>query len=524
MTKKALIYTRVSTEEQGSQFSLPDQKARLERFCILKDIEVVAHYREEHSAKNFEDRKVFQQLLTDAKRQRKQIDYVLFVRWDRFSRNVTQSFEMIRRLADLGIEANAVEGWIDHSVPENLLMLAFYLASPEVENTRRGLNVKRGLRQAVRQGRFPHRAPKGYKNGRDDQNKPLCMPDNTLTKSGHSVAELVTMAFEEYGRGHIGIVELTQKYHRLGLKLQRSAMSNMLRSPFYMGKIYLEAWKDEKAGLYTGLHEPIITPEIFYKVQNVLNGNRPHMKPSDTVREQLPLRGLLACPKCGKTLTGSGSRSRNGDRHFYYHCREGCKMRLRADKLDQMIIALLKDIKPTQEALELYVEILKEATEQRHWQQQQQRTTITKQINTLQEKLGQLEEKFITDQITITVYQKWQGKYTTDLADLKDQQRSITQNLKSNLSAVSASLPLLSNLDHYYAVGTATFKNKLIRIIFTDKITPENPQGRTAPIHPIIAQISQPRAILNRQTQNTAPSDSMVRHAGFEPATPTLSR
>jgi site-specific DNA recombinase len=47
-------------------------------------------------------------------------------------------------------------------VPENKMMLAFYLASPEVENDRRSINVKSGIYRAKKEGRWTTLAPAGY--------------------------------------------------------------------------------------------------------------------------------------------------------------------------------------------------------------------------------------------------------------------------------------------------------------------------------------------------------------------------
>ncbi|ULT38442.1 hypothetical protein KRR40_25355 [Niabella defluvii] len=55
---------------------------------------------------------------------------------------------MISLLRHFGVEPQAVEQPLDLSVPENKMMLAFYLAAPEVENDRRALNVFNGMRRA----------------------------------------------------------------------------------------------------------------------------------------------------------------------------------------------------------------------------------------------------------------------------------------------------------------------------------------------------------------------------------------
>jgi len=52
---------------------------------------------------------------------------------------------MISALRKLEVELQAIEQPLDLSVPENKMMLAFYLAAPEVENDRRALNVLNGM-------------------------------------------------------------------------------------------------------------------------------------------------------------------------------------------------------------------------------------------------------------------------------------------------------------------------------------------------------------------------------------------
>jgi len=67
-------------------------------------------------------------------------------------------------LADLGIEPQPIEQPLDISIPENKMMLAFYLAAPEVENDRRALNTFHGMRRARKEGQWMGPAPIGYTN------------------------------------------------------------------------------------------------------------------------------------------------------------------------------------------------------------------------------------------------------------------------------------------------------------------------------------------------------------------------
>jgi site-specific DNA recombinase len=162
MARKVVLYTRVSTDDQKENgFSLQDQEARLRRHCQRKGFEVVAHYQDDHSAKNFK-RPEFSRFLQDMKEKVIRPDLFLCVRMDRFSRNLEESLQMLARFKDLGLEFQTLENNYDLSQPENLIPYVLNMVLPQVDNERRGLNTKRGMRQARREGRWVGAPPRGY--------------------------------------------------------------------------------------------------------------------------------------------------------------------------------------------------------------------------------------------------------------------------------------------------------------------------------------------------------------------------
>ena len=70
---------------------------------------------------------------------------MLVTTWDRFSRNVTDSFLMIRQLKEMGIEVQAIEQPIDFSIPESKAMLVINLVFPEIDNDRRSIKIRGGI-------------------------------------------------------------------------------------------------------------------------------------------------------------------------------------------------------------------------------------------------------------------------------------------------------------------------------------------------------------------------------------------
>ena len=109
--KKAILYCRVCSDEQAKDGSLKYQADALKRFCESNDIEVVDIYEENYSAKTFdrpEMKKICKKYLKECKSV--DADGLLVLRWDRFTRNVSDWRDYISEFRKYGIEVKAIEG------------------------------------------------------------------------------------------------------------------------------------------------------------------------------------------------------------------------------------------------------------------------------------------------------------------------------------------------------------------------------------------------------------------------------
>jgi DNA invertase Pin-like site-specific DNA recombinase len=156
--ESAYIYVRVSTDEQKRKgYSLVEQEERLLNHCEINNIKVKGIFREDFSAKDF-NRPEWKRLIKVIKRNKHRLpENVLFLKWDRFSRNIEFAYQMIGVLKELNVRAVAIDQPIDFEVPESIVMLAVYLSIPEAENNRRGRNASDGMRRAKKMGRWPGR-------------------------------------------------------------------------------------------------------------------------------------------------------------------------------------------------------------------------------------------------------------------------------------------------------------------------------------------------------------------------------
>ena len=256
----AHLYIRVSTDEQADKgFSQRDQDERLHNYCKLHNITVGQVIYEDYSAKTFM-RPEWTKLITHLKKTKgKSCDYILFTKWDRFTRKAMDGYNMINFLMGLDIMLVAIEQPLDLTIPEQKLMLAVYLSMPEVENDRQGLNVKYGMRRAKKEGRWMGTALPGYKNKvRDDGSKHIVIhePEASLMKWS-----METIAKNIYPTEHVWKLA-----RRKGLKCSRVSFWRAIKNPGYCGKILIPKLGVEEAHMVTGIHEPLISETLFHQI------------------------------------------------------------------------------------------------------------------------------------------------------------------------------------------------------------------------------------------------------------------
>ena len=471
--KKAVIMARVSTDEQASGYSLDSQIEQLRRYCEQRDIEIVYEFREEHSAKTFE-RPEFNKFLKIAKSNKGMFDLFLFISWDRFSRNTTDSFMMIRTMQKLGIEAQATTQPIDFKIPESKFMLAYYLTFPEVDNDRRSIKIKDGIRMALQSGRWPGVAPKGYLNSRDSSNKPLLIPN---PKTAPAIKLMFELALTEMTHCQIR-AEIKAK----GLIYSRNGISTALRNPLYMGKLVIRPNENELTSrMVDGIHEPLISEELFYKVQNKLSAKVNKRKSSRNIyiRPELPFRGIMNCSKCRNLLTGSGSRSKTGAYHFYYHCNYCCKERIPATKLHNEINQVLNLFKFKKNPTELYNDILSNYLNEDEKNSASEKLKAKKSLEQVEKRLENLQFLFLDGQIEVLEYQKLKSKLVSEATNLKQisvPKDAIKKELKEKLKS---SVNLLGNLSKAIMSMEIEEKQLVLSSIFPEKIQFDGKKCRT---------------------------------------------
>lgn len=478
--KTAVIYTRVSTDEQAkSGYSLPYQQEVLEKYCAVAGIQVLRHFQDDHSAKTF-NRPKFNQLLEYLKGNKRSVDYLLFLKWDRFSRNATDSFNMIRQLTEWGIEPQAVQQPLDLSIPQNKLMLAFYLMEPEVNNDVRSLATKEGLRKIKLLGGWVVKPPMGYQAKRTEIGLPTMEPD----KHANAIRE----AFQLMADGTHTQNEIRAILRRKGCPLSKNYLLHVLKHPCYMGQIYVDEHRKEPAKWVKGLHEPIVSEELFSSVQRRLSCNGSAKGRHLKLSEDLPLRGHLLCNRCGNKLTGSASRGRLGGKYYYYHCQYGCKERFPAIEVNEAFESHLRKLKPKPEIVELYKAILEDIFSEKAGSGEDRIKEVKKEVGELREKLLRADELFVDGKLPADRYTEFTDTFRRKLHQ-HEQELEELQAIDTDYKVyIDQGFLLVNHLDSYFQFATLEAKSKLVGSIYPQQmIYVGNGEYRTPSPNQVIA-------------------------------------
>lgn len=470
--------SRVSSDEQAKGFSLDVQSDALLKYCQRNDIDVVYTFNEDHSAKDF-NRPAFRKFLDYAKKNRGNIDLLLFTSWDRFSRNIMDAYMMIDQLKKYGILPFAIEQPIDLTIPENKVLLAVYLVIPEVDNDRRSIKIKGGMRAALKAGRWCRQAPIGYRNARDERNRPIIVPSKDASN--------IRWAFEQVGKG-VPQSEIRQELKTKGLIISKSRLSAVFRLPIYMGKIEVPADGKEPYTMVDGIHEPIVSEALFNRVQSVLNSNPKQRLVAKNSRDaMLPLRGILRCSKCGSNMTGSRSRNRVGVRYAYYHCNYCHNERYRAEKVNDTLTEILNAMRFDSDSELIYRELVSRLLKGHNEDRQEMINSLQGKIALQTERIEKLQDNLADGVIGPEDFMEMKVRYTEIKRQTELKIAELQQNSSDKNELLTRAIRAIQQLGDQYKVAAPNHKLVLLNSIFPEKIEFDGSQCRIQKINEALA-------------------------------------
>lgn len=305
------LYARKSSESDERQAMSIDSQIKEMGDLAKKENLIIKEVRQEsHSAKESGQRPVFVQLLSDIKNGL----FTGILTWapDRLSRNAGD----LGMLVDLMDQGKLLKiktfSQVFSNTPNEKFLLMILCSQAKLENDQKGVNVKRGIRHKCEMGWRPGKAPLGYMNRAFGGIKDIIVDPERgplIQEMFHRVAE-----FGQSGRTLKKWLDKAGFTTKDGKKATLSMIYLMLKNPFYHGKFkYGETY-------YTGIHQPLISEDIFKLVQLQLKVPQKAKWGS----KGFAFKNLFRCATCGSSLVGEEKFRRRLDgsvrHHIYYHC------------------------------------------------------------------------------------------------------------------------------------------------------------------------------------------------------------
>jgi DNA invertase Pin-like site-specific DNA recombinase len=321
VTSKAVLYIRVSTDEQAEDaLNLINQETRCRNYCEQKRLTVVKVFTDAGASARSSDRPEFQNMLAYCREHRNDVQYVVVQDLSRFARNHRDQAEAIFDLERSGVRLRSTyESNIDETAAGKF-SANLYGAFNQFFSDSHSEKQRDRKRLAVAGGRVPWKAPIGYVNVRakeganivpDEKRAPLIRRAFELVATRKKKWEVLKIVNDE------GLTTVS------GKPVSNQTLHSILRNPIYAGWVSLSS--DTTLDPVRGLHEPIVSQELFDSVQAVLDGKKLPTPSRRKVNPTFPLRRLVRCRTCGTPLTGANCKGRGGLYPRYWCRQRGCR-------------------------------------------------------------------------------------------------------------------------------------------------------------------------------------------------------
>ena len=292
--ERIACYIRVSTQEQKLHgLSLDAQRDKLLRYAEEHNLNIVEWYEDEgiSGRKLIRRRPALQRMLNDAKAGK--FDRIIFIKLDRYFRSVAEYYECQKILEANKVTWTATEEKYDLTTANGRYWVTQKLAMAEYEADNGGERIKLVNEYKVRTGQPLTGAQSfslAFAVGKDEKTGLKNVIPNPETKD--LIEDLISY-FLTHQSVSATVSYINGKY---GTKYEYQTVKRVLKDT--------KLWGHYRGNDFycTGY----IDKATFDKIQNMLKGN---VKKRKNNRVYL-FTGLIACPHCGRTLTGVSSSNR----------------------------------------------------------------------------------------------------------------------------------------------------------------------------------------------------------------------
>ena len=439
--KSYLAYVRVSSDKQTLGTSLAEQHSAIEKYAETHELSI-SHFYEEVESASSAGRTRFAEMVRDLQSG----DYagIIFHKVDRSARNPNDQ-AMLYNLMMNGCVLHFAGESISTNQPlgRNMIYMLWGMASGYTENLKAEIN--KGILGRLKQGRVPAAVPIGYKKG--EECKAFLDP---------AIAPLVKQLFADYASGNYSVQMLIKRAREIGLTsihggaLSKNSIHSILRQPFYYGLIR------HRKGFFIGEHEPLITKEMFDKVQYFLEKKGFKRKYSHLYI----FGGLLKCPLCKTTLKSMTAKGK----WKYYYCRNAeCAIKALSEKrISEEAKERLKEVELNEEELIAFKKAMQTFNAQTGTEKTDQLQAINLELKLAEARLDGLVNKLVDESIDDETYKKMREKLLNRQLELQERRSAIERADSQKFIQIEQLGKLLKSPSLAYEMADPIKKRRLV--------------------------------------------------------------
>lgn len=360
---RAALYLRVSTGRQAEHdLSIPDQRRQLQAYCDAKGISVVAEFVEAGASATDDRRPEFQRMMDAGAQKPAPFEFIIVHSFSRFFRDQFQLEFYVRRLAKNGIRLTSSTQDLGDD-PMSVMMRQIMALFDEYQSKENAKHTLRAMRENARQGYWNgSRPPFGYRivaaEQRGSRTKKKIEPDPARVDTVRLMFRLARVGADN---GPMGARQIADFLNMRGIRTQTGgrwgvgAVHQILKRETYIGRhrFNVSSWRKKQQNpddqVVEVIVEPIIDPEEFAEVQQMMRSRSPQLKAPRFVSGGTLLGGVCFCADCGGAMTLRTSGK--GKQYRYYTCctaarqgKSGCRGRtVPMEELDTKVVSYMED-------------------------------------------------------------------------------------------------------------------------------------------------------------------------------------
>jgi len=392
--KKALVYCRVSTEEQAKEgYSLDAQEKICTKFAKDNESQVISVYRDEGKSATNLNRPALQDLLAKCQ-QDKSIGAVIVQETDRLARNTKDHLTIRAMLKKEDIKLISVAQPMLDDSPEGNMIDTILASVNQFQSDINSRKTKKGLQEKFNSGWWPGWAPLGYMS--------KTVNDRKIVTSDPNRWQLIKKGLKMYLTGNYSALEISDSLYKKGLisktgkKVCNSIMINTLKNPFYAG---IMKWNDQEE---PGKHAAMITLNEHKQILSIMDNHNMHA--CRRRKHNFLLRGFIFCDICGQRYTAE--KHRTSKKVDYYHCSAGSKkhsnqgQNIEVKELEKQIEEKFKDIQFSKEFINLIIQKVQKFYQERKGEKIQEKKILLNKRLAIEKKRDTAEEKLLAGVLT----------------------------------------------------------------------------------------------------------------------------